>query len=115
MSEASITDQPFSWSSEIIYIGVSRNLHKRLNQLDKVLKSGQGKHSGANKLVKDFPDYTVLVPHLYVSVEPTGSQAPDTDIEFWQELGTARKLECDSIAKYLRKFKRLPKYNSKSG
>lgn len=116
-SAHSLAGKPFSWTPEIIYVGMTNGaagLRGRLAQFDQTVSGRRLSHGGADRVRFKHNDYGRLCRALYVSViafkcDPT-SQAP-SDLRV---MGEVAKMEFTCLAEYAQRFGRLPQFNNKT-
>ncbi len=113
LSSEDISNTPFSWRQEIIYVGMTNSkggLKSRLQQFDNTIKGKVG-HGGAHRVRFKYPSYDNLTPRLYVSVSPTRctvtSKAP-ADLRL---MGSVAAQEYECFAKFVEAFDHLPEIN----
>jgi hypothetical protein len=119
LSDHDLTDNNFSFISEIVYFGMTNSiggLKSRLRQFDRTLHEKHG-HGGALRVISNYPDYAYekLLCRLYVSIFPiicnvNPSTHTPNDL---RNMGLVADLEYECFARYLEKFHKLPIYNDK--
>lgn len=110
-SSKKMDGQPFDWQKEIIYIGVSGSLKKRLRQFDETISQKRKTHGGADRVLFKHSDYKKLVRNLYISVMAFGTKAAGDTSACWRRIGDAHKAEYYCIAEYLDIHGELPEFN----
>ncbi len=111
ITEKDIGGQKFKWVPEIVYFGVSDEIKGRLKNFHRVISQKAINHSGARKLTKQYPDYSILLPRLYVAIHTIGRTSFQKSPDCWKKLGDARQLECYCIAEYLKLYGQNPRFN----
>jgi len=115
LSERDISGTPFSWCSEIIYIGMTNakgGLKSRLGQFENTIRGKKG-HGGAHRVRFKHSDYSKLVPTLYVSVYPHECNVQSNNPMDLRIMGDVAKLEYECFAVFVEHFGRLPEFNDK--
>jgi len=115
LSNKDISGMPFSWRSEIIYIGMTNakgGLKSRLGQFENTIAGGEG-HGGAKRVRFKYPDYEKLVPTLYVSVCPYECNVHSNDPVDLRIMGDVAKFEYECFAVFAERFDGLPEFNDK--
>ena len=117
MSRRDISGTEFSWSRDVIYIGMSNakaGIKARLKQFDNSIKGKRG-HSGGIKIRRDHKNYKRLVSEFFVSIAPFTDKVnarPREDEKIIKRT-LITKIEHDFLAQYFSNFRRLPTYNGK--
>jgi hypothetical protein len=118
ISDRNIVKRPFSWSKEIVYIGMTISkggLKSRLQQFDNTINWKKG-HGGAERLRKMHQHYGKLVPKLFVSIRYTEcddlKQNPPSPSDL-RLMGTVLQQEYECFAVFVTKFKKWPQFNDK--
>lgn len=101
----------FSWQHDVIYIGVSSALKKRLQQFDDTIAQRRKQHGGADRVLFKYPNYAALTQNLYVSVITIGDKAAKKAPDCLRRIGDARRLEFYCFAKFLELRSELPAFN----
>jgi hypothetical protein len=115
LSEKDISGTPFSWRSEIIYIGMTKakgGLKSRLGQFENTI-IGKDEHGGAQRVRFKHPYYGKLVPTLYVSVCPHECNVQSNDPMDLRIMGDVAKFEYECFAVFVEHFGKLPEFNDK--
>ena len=110
-----ITHTPFSWTPDIVYIGMTNakgGLKSRLGQFENTIRGGDG-HGGAHRVRFRHPDYAKLTSRLYVAVcafpcDVTSEQPNDLRV-----MGEVAKHEYECFAIFRERFGSLPEFNDK--
>ena len=113
-SEGDISGQPFSWRSDIIYIGMTNaigGIKSRLQQFENTI-SGKSGHGGAHRVRSKY-SYRSLHPLLYVAASHTKCDVTSHSHIDLRLMGQVPKQEYDCLATYVTRFKRLPEFNDK--
>lgn len=115
ISGKDISNQPFSWRDEIVYIGMtnsSAGLKGRLQQFDNTINGKTG-HGGADRVRFKYEDYEELSNRLFVSIMPVPCDVKSNHPNDLLKMGDVAKLEYVCFAKYASKFGHLPQFNDK--
>jgi hypothetical protein len=103
----------FSWSKDIVYIGMTNSLGGlagRLRQFDRTM-AGKLRHGGADRMLFKHPDYSTFSKRAYVAVAPfkcdPGSRLP-RDLRI---MGEVARFEFLCFAEFSAKFGNLPAFN----
>ena len=121
ISDENVENMSFELIEEICYFGMTNSkpgLKGRLNQFNNSLhdKSGGG-HGGAERFRNDYRnpvDAKILAAKLYVSVCPFECVGRESTAENLRIFGRVAMAEYEAFAKYVEKFKELPKYNNRT-
>jgi len=115
ISERDISNQPFSWLDEIVYIGMTNSiggLKGRLQQFDNTINGKTG-HGGADRVRYRHKNYTELSIRLFVSVMPVPCNVKSNHPDDLLKMGEVAMLEYVCFAEYAHKFGHLPQFNDK--
>jgi len=115
ISGKDLSNQPFSWREEIIYIGMtnsSAGLKGRLQQFDNTINGKTG-HGGADRVRFKYEGYEELSKRLFVSVMPVFCNVKSNHPDDLLKMGDVAKLEYVCFAEYASKFGHLPQFNDK--
>jgi len=115
LSEKDISGTPFSWCSEIIYIGMTNakgGLKSRLGQFENTIIGKEG-HGGACRVRFKHQDYSKLVSTLYVSVCPRKCNVQSNAPMDLRIMGDVVKFEYECFAVFVEHFGKLPEFNDK--
>ena len=107
----------FSLREELIYFGMTNSkggLKYRLKQFDRTI-SGHLEHGGADRVLHAYPNYSRLLPKLFVAVAPFPCDVSSNKPSDLCVMGEVAKFEYLCLAAFVRKFGRLPRFNDKSG
>ena len=106
----------FSWSKDIVYIGMTNSLGglaARLRQFDRTM-AGKLSHGGADRMLFEHPNYSRFSRQAYVAVAPfkcdPGSRLPG-DLRV---MGDVARFEFLCFAEFAAKFGDLPAFNRPS-
>jgi hypothetical protein len=105
----------FSWSPQIIYIGMTNSisgLKGRLKQFDNTI-AGKTGHGGADRVRYKHRDYKKLVSNLYVSISPFECNVKSATPQDLRAMGEVSKFEYDCFAYFVEKHEKLPEFNDK--
>jgi len=114
LSNEDISNMPFSWRREIIYVGMTNSkggLKSRLQQFDNTIKGKDG-HGGAHRVRFKYPNYDSLTPQLYVSVSQTKCSVTSKTPVDLRLMGAVAAQEYDCFALYVEAFGELPEFNN---
>jgi hypothetical protein len=117
ISRTSLSNKRFSWTHEIVYVGMTNaaaGLKGRLKQFDNTIVGKTG-HGGADRFRHDYPNHKNLVPILYVAVAPFECKVTSNAPADLITMGDVAKAEYECFAKFARAFRCPPKYNDKKG
>lgn len=113
ISEEDISGKNFSWTTNIVYVGMTnslKGLKGRLKQFDNTIVGKSG-HGGADRVRFKHQDYQKLVFNLFVTVASfecnVGSNIPQ-DLRI---MGEVAKFEYDCFAYYKELYGQLPEFN----
>lgn len=114
-SAENLTDTPFTWHPEIVYIGMTNaaaGLKGRLKQFDNTI-AGKSGHGGADRVRYKHREYSRLCQHLHVAVaafecDPTSARPTDLRI-----MGDVAQFEYWCFAHFVDVFGKLPEFNNK--
>jgi hypothetical protein len=113
LSEAVIKGEPFSWRSEIVYIGMTNSpsgLKGRLKQFDNTILGKVG-HGGADRVRFKHRNYARLKKHLYVAVAAFKCNPNSTVPTILRTKGEVAKFEYSCFAHFTELFDDLPEFN----
>lgn len=109
-------NQRFSWSKEIVYIGMTNSLgglRSRLRQFDQTM-AGSLRHGGADRMRFKHRNYSRFSRRAYVAIAPfpcnPGSALP-RDLRI---MGEVARFEFLCLAAFAERFGDLPKFNKRS-
>ena len=115
VSKNDISDNQFSWLSEVIYIGMTNSiagLKGRLKQFDNTIVGKRG-HGGADRVRYKYRNYQELVSQLYVAIAPFECNVKSNKLSDLRVMGEVTKFEYDCFAHYVELFEALPEFNNK--
>lgn len=115
ISEEDISNNDFDWSEKINYIGMTNavsGLKGRLKQFDNTIR-GKTDHGGADRFRYEYRDYENLIKKLYVSVKYFECDVKSNLPKDLLVMGDVAKHEFECFAEFVKRFKRLPKFNDK--
>lgn len=113
ISNDNISNTPFSWRQEIIYVGMTNSkggLKSRLQQFDNTIRGKVG-HGGAHRVRFKYPNYDNLTRRLFVSVSPTKCTVTSKTPANLRLMGKVAAQEYECFAKFVEAFGRLPEFN----
>ena len=113
ISDENLSDQPFSWIQEIVYIGMTRSvggLTSRLKQFDNSLNANPG-HGGAERFRYKHRSYTDLIPRLFVAVQAVKCEINLPKAQDYRLMGDVVKMEYLCFAEYVELYNHLPEFN----
>lgn len=116
MGSSSRGGAPFTWSKQVIYIGMTNaksGLKGRLRQFDATM-AGTLSHGGADRVRYKYPDYAGFTRRCRVAVapfpcDPASNQPADLRI-----MGEVARFEYECLAHFVEQFDQLPEFNDKS-
>lgn len=114
-SEKDISNLPFDWIPNIVYIGMTNSiggLKSRLQQFENTIKGKKG-HGGAHRFRFKHKDYNELVNRLYVSVKSFKCDVNSIDKKNLLLMGKVAEFEYVCFAEYVEKYGHLPEFNDK--
>ena len=115
ISEKKIMEEGFSWTPDIIYIGMTNSisgLKGRLKQFDNTI-IGKGGHGGADRVRYKHQDYDELTDRLFVSVSSFKCNVKSNEPNDLRVMGAVTKFEYDCFAHFVELFGSLPEFNNK--
>lgn len=115
-SNRNISGKPFSWSKEIIYIGMtnaSYGLKGRLGHFDATISGKAHNHGGADRVLYAHQDYKLLSPELYVAVAAFRCDVSSNKPKDLITMGKVAGFEYRCFAQFAKKFGGLPEFNDK--
>src|SRR3990167_797801 len=112
ISKKNINGNDFEFIKCIAYFGTTNSLKRRLSQFNNTLRGKKG-HSGAVRFMHDYRNGKDLARLLYVSVRPFKCEAGEITEKNLRMLGCVVKAEYEAWAEYVKRFKKLPKYNNR--
>ena len=115
ISSIDISETPFSWIPEIVYVGMTNaksGLKSRLRQFDNTIKGKNG-HGGGHRVRFKHPDYEKLTANMYVSVCPFFCDVTSEDPSDLRVMGEVTRYEYECFALYIEEFGSLPEFNDK--
>ncbi|MFO0965783.1 MAG: hypothetical protein U0793_09400 [Gemmataceae bacterium] len=113
-SPTDLSATPFSWPSEIVYVGMTNakgGLKARLKQFEDTIRGREG-HGGAQRVRFKHRDYQLLTAQLFVSVCPYACDVKN-DPENLRIMGEVAKHEYECFALFVERFGSLPEFNDK--
>jgi hypothetical protein len=111
----SISCRPFSWLSDLIYIGMTNaasGLRGRLKQFDNTIVGKTG-HGGADRVRYKHRDYGILCRCLHVAVAPLKCDVTSGTPTDLRTMGEVAQFEYLCFAHFVEQFGRLPEFNNK--
>ncbi len=114
MTEQDLTDVPFRWNEDIIYIGVTNSaggLTGRLRQFDHTIGNRRDSHGGAQRVRYRHSDYELLSQTMFVSVLSVPCQVTSKAPHDLRIMGDVLKLEYECFAEFVEQYGRLPEFN----
>jgi len=108
-----ISDNPFAYTKEIIYIGRSiskQGVIGRLNQFEKAIYGKNGLHGGAERVQFKHKRVHNFFKNVFVAVKSFPLNHKD-EVEDWKQKGECVKHEYVSFAHYLERYGELPEFN----
>ena len=115
VSNKNISDSPFSWMKEIIYIGMTNSgggLKARLTQFNNTIVGKEG-HGGGERVRYKYRDYGKLIKRLFVAICPIECDIRSNKPYDLLKMGEVTYLEYYCFAKYVELFGQLPEFNNK--
>ena len=115
LSSGKFSGENFSWSPQIIYIGMTNSisgLKGRLKQFDNTIVGKTG-HGGADRVRYKHRNYEKLVSNLFVAVSPFECNVKSAQPKDLRTMGEVCKLEYDCFAYFVEKYKKFPEFNDK--
>lgn len=115
ISDINISEKPFAWTPEIVYIGMTNakgGLKSRLGQFDNTIKGGDG-DGGGNRVRFKHPDYSALTAKLYVAACPFKCDVTSEDPIDLRVMGEVARQEYECFAIFAERFRHLPEFNDK--
>jgi len=106
----------FRWIPDICYFGMTNSrggLRARLTQFDRTLHSFIA-HGGADRFRFAYPDYTAVLPKIYVAVLPVAADVNAATPHDLRAMGAVAYLEYECFARYHHKFGGVPQFNQRS-
>ncbi|ATG79439.1 hypothetical protein [Pseudoalteromonas sp. 1_2015MBL_MicDiv] len=113
ISEEDISGKNFSWTKDIVYVGMTNSLKGltgRLKQFDNTIKGKSG-HGGADRIRYKYQNYNELVNKLYVAVATFTCNVKSNSPEDLRTMGKVAKFEYDCFARFTESFGYLPEFN----
>ncbi len=113
VSNFNIEGSAFSWLKEINYFGMTNSINGlkgRLKQFDDTIK-GKTRHGGADRFRNDYNSYYTDVDNIYVAIDTFHCDVKSNEPESLIMMGDVAKQEYVCIAEYVKRFKKLPKFN----
>src|SRR2546430_191575 len=101
-----ISESPFSWRKEIIYVGMTNSvggLRGRLRQFENTLKGKLG-HGGADRVRFKFWNYKYLAPDLFVAVACFKCDVSSNRPADLRKMGEVARFEFLCLAQFTEKF-----------
>lgn len=111
-----IENKPFGFLQEIIYIGMTnskKGLSNRLKQFEDTIRGKRENHGGAQRVRKKYPNAFDLLENLYVAVRPFQCNVASNKVKDLLVMGKVAEYEYVCLARYVKRFKRLPEFNDK--
>ena len=115
ISKEDISGKNFSWTTNIVYVGMTNSLKGltgRLKQFDNTIKGKSG-HGGADRMRYRYQNYNELINKLYVAVAPFTCNVKSNSPEDLRTMGEVAKFEYDCFARFTELFGQLPEFNNK--
>jgi hypothetical protein len=106
---------PFSWRTDIIYIGMTNaeaGLRGRLKQFDNTILGKTG-HGGADRVRYKHRDYGALCQRLFVAVAPFKCDVTSGKPSDLRTMGDVAQFEYLCFAHFAEQFGKLPEFNNK--
>lgn len=113
ISEEDISGKNFSWTTDIVYVGMTNSLKGltgRLKQFDNTIKGKNG-HGGADRVRYKHQDYQKLVTNLFVAVASFECDVKSNTPQDLRIMGEVAKFEYNCFAHFTELFKHLPEFN----
>lgn len=113
ITSTDLAGQPFSWISEIAYIGMTNSrggLGRRLYQFDNTIRGREG-HGGACRVRYVHRDYDQLVGQLFVAVRQFTCDVRLARPADLLVMGEVAREEYRCFAEYRERFGSLPQFN----
>lgn len=110
-----IRGRPFSWSRNIVYIGMTNSiggLRARLRQFDKTM-AGTLRHGGADRVRFKHRGYSSFVKKAYVAVAVFKCQPEVCSSRDLRIMGEVARFEYRCLAHFVDRFSRLPAFNDR--
>lgn len=110
-----LAGQSFTWSKDIIYVGMTNaasGLRGRLRKFDRTL-SGQSEHGGADRVRFRFPDAEKFRAKAYVAVAHFECDPQSNRSEDLRLMGEVTRFEYECLACFVEQFGQLPEFNDK--
>jgi len=117
ISRAGLHDKPFSWRSDIAYVGMTNavgGLTGRLRQFDLTISGKRRAHGGADRVRMAHDSYVRLLPRLFVSVHPVKCNVRSGAARDLLLMGRVAQFEFQCLARYVQHFGCLPLFNDKA-
>lgn len=117
VSGARLHDKPFSWRSDIAYVGMTNavaGLTGRLRQFDLTISGRRLAHGGADRVRKAYDRYAHLLPRLFVAVHPVKCNVTSGAVRDLLLMGRVARFEFQCLARYVQLFGCLPLFNDKA-
>lgn len=115
LSSVALEGIPFSWLSDIIYVGMTNSvagLAGRLQQFEDTVRDRRLNHGGADR-VRGKYRFSDLANKLYVAVACVRCDATTNAPADLRGMGRVVKLEYDCLAEFVECHYRLPEFNDK--
>jgi len=115
VSEKDLSNTKYTLCEEIKYFGMTNSgggLKSRLKQFDNTI-IGKSGHGGAERFLYEYKNYDRLVKKLFVSVCPVKCDVKSNNPKDLLKMGEIACLEYYCFAEYIKRFKKLPKFNDK--
>jgi hypothetical protein len=114
ISNARLTEKPFSWCREIVYVGMTNvDLAARLFQFHLTISGRRLAHGGADRFRYEYRDYKKLERALFVAVHSVARAGSLNLAGTLRVMGEVARLEYLCLARYAESFGVLPRFNDK--
>lgn len=116
ISRHNLANQPFFWSEEIVYVGMTNavlGLKGRLTQFDNTISKKHLQHGGADRVLHKHRDYAKLSKSLYVSMRHWCCRPADLTPKDLRTMGKVAAAEYNLLSMYKQQFDKLPEFNRK--
>lgn len=115
VTDSSLDGARYTLSPSIAYFGMTNalaGLRGRMNQFDRTIRGGRG-HGGADRFRYQHSEYGTLREQLYVAIAPFRCDVARASARDLEIMGAVAQFEYTCLARYVRRFHRLPQFNDK--